>query len=168
MIMKIVSIGEIPKSTDNTPCDNLVEVYSTGQKMEKICKENNGVGLAAAQVGIPWKFFVYEDQSSNKFNYMIDCEYFPISEEKYLSIEGCLSIKTNDNKMRHFKVMRFKEIKVIGKILEDGDKLEIKNFEKIYKNNLECTIIQHEIDHQDDILISDIGEEISIQEKIEK
>jgi peptide deformylase len=166
--MKIVSIDEIPKSTDNTPCDNLVEVYSTGQKMEKICKENNGVGLAAAQVGIPWKFFVYEDQSSNKFKYMIDCEYFPINEEKYLSIEGCLSIKTNDNKMRHFKVMRFKEIKVVGKILEDGDKLEIKNFEKIYKNNLECTIIQHEIDHQDDILISDIGEEISIQEKIEK
>lgn len=166
--MKIVSLKEIPTNVEKTPCDNLIELYSVGQKMEKLCRENKGVGLAATQVGIPWKFFVYEDQSSKKFNYMIDCEYFPVGEDKYLSIEGCLSIKTYDGKMRHFKVNRFKEIKVIGKILSDKDKLEIKEFEKTLRGDLECAIFQHEIDHQDNILITDIGEEITIQEKISK
>jgi peptide deformylase len=166
--IEIVPIEQIPSIVENTPCDKLSELYSIGQKMENVCLKNNGVGLSAVQVGIPWKFFVYQDQKNNKFNYMIDCEYFPVNEDKHLSIEGCLSIKSHSGKIRHFKVMRFKEIKVVGKILSDKDKLEVLDFEKVFKQDLECCIFQHEIDHHNNILISNIGQEIQIQEKISK
>jgi hypothetical protein len=33
--MNIVPVEEIPKVTQNTPIDNLLELYSTGQRMEK-------------------------------------------------------------------------------------------------------------------------------------
>lgn len=166
--MKIVSLDKISKFSDNTPLDDLTKLYSTFQKMEKLCVKNNGVGLAAVQVGIPWKCFVYQDQTTRKFNYMIDCEYFPLSEDKYLSIEGCLSLKNDRGKMRHFKVNRFKKIKVVGKILIDREKIELRDFEKVFSNSLECAILQHEIDHQDNILLTDIGQEIFIREEIRK
>lgn len=166
--MKIVSINEIPKATENTPVANLSELYSIGQQMEMLCKSSNGVGLAAAQVGIPWKFFVYEDQQSKEFCYILDCEYSPVNENKHLSIEGCLSIKGSNGEMRHFKVMRFDSILVTGKKLVSKDKLVVEDFQKVFYKGLECAIFQHEIDHQDNILISDIGEEIFIQDKFEK
>lgn len=166
--MKIVSISEIPKSTESTPVANLSELYAVGQQMEMLCKSSNGVGLAAAQVGIPWKFFVYEDQQSKQFCYMVDCEYSPLGDDKHLSIEGCLSIKGPNGQMRHFKVMRFNSILVTGKKIISKDKLIVEDFQKVLDKGLECAIFQHEIDHQDNILISDIGEEIFIQDKIKK
>jgi peptide deformylase len=164
--MKIVSINEIPDSTQNVPLKNLPDLYSKAQQMEKICLSNNGVGLAASQVGIPWKFFIYCDDN-DIFHYMIDCEYIPQGEDKYVSIEGCLSIKNEDGTMRHFKVMRNSSILVNGKELVVGDKLEIKNFNKKIDKGLECAVFQHEIDHQNNILISSIGEELFIQ-KVDK
>jgi len=164
--MKIVSIEEIPKITESTPLANVSELYAIGQKMEALCVENNGVGLAAAQVGIPWKFFVCYDEKSKCFNYMVDCEYKPLSEDKHLSIEGCLSIRGSNNQMRHFKVMRYDSISVTGKKIAANDKLEIEDFQKVIRKGLECAIFQHEIDHQNNILISDIGQEIHIQDKL--
>lgn len=161
--MKIVEINEIPIETQNTPLDNLSKLYSNAQQMEKICAENNGVGLAAAQVGIPWKFFIYSDEFG-KFHYMIDCEYKPTTEKKHVSIEGCLSLRNSSNNIRHFKVMRYDSIEVVGKKLIAEDKLIVEDFKKTLTKGLECAIFQHEIDHQNNILISSIGEEISIEE----
>lgn len=161
--MKIVELNQIPTETKNTPLENLPALYSKAQQMEKICIDNNGVGLAAAQVGIPWKFFIYSDEFG-KFHYMIDCEYKPKSEDKYISIEGCLSLKNSSNNIRHFKVMRYSSIEITGKELIVEDKLKIENFNKLLNKSLECAIFQHEIDHQNNILISSIGEEIFIEE----
>lgn len=164
--MKIVPIDQMPKESVNTPLDNVIEIFSFGQKLEKLCKENNGVGLSAVQVGIPWKFFVFYDENSDNFNYMVDCKYVPLNQNKYLSIEGCLSIRNNE-KIRHFKVMRHEIIRVDGKILEvTKEKVIAKEFSETFEKGLTCTIFQHEIDHHNNILISDIGEEIHFQEKI--
>lgn len=165
--MKIVAINEIPASTQNVPLNNLSDLYSKAQQMEMLCVANNGVGLAAAQVGIPWKFFIYCDEN-NKFHYMIDCEYTPVGEDKHVSVEGCLSIRTDSGEMRHFKVMRHNSIKVTGKELVIGEKIEINDFEKTIDKSLECVIFQHEIDHQNNILISSIGDELFLQEIIKK
>lgn len=162
-MMKIVAINEIPSETQNVPLTNLSEVYSKAQQMENICKLNHGIGLAAAQVGLPWKFFVYSDESG-KFHYMIDCEYFPKKETKYLSVEGCLSIRDSLSNIKHFKVMRYDFIDVIGKELIIEDKIKVVDFKKSLEKGLECAVFQHEIDHQNNILISSIGEEIFIEE----
>jgi len=159
--MKIVSIEEIPKTTENTPMSNIDELYCVAQKMESLCIENNGVGLAAVQVGVPWKFFVYYNEKSNCFNYMIDCEYKPLSKNNHVSIEGCLSIRDQNQNIKLFKVNRHNSILVKGKkLIKTKDKLEVKDFEKTIDKSLECVIFQHEIDHQNNILISDIGEEV--------
>lgn len=159
--MKIVPIEEIPTITQNTPLLDISELYSIAQKMESLCIENNGIGLAAVQVGIPWKFFVYYNEKLNRFNYMIDCEYTPLSKNNHISIEGCLSIKDSNQKTRLFKVMRHNSILVKGKkLVENSGQLEIKDFEKTLNKGLECVVFQHEIDHQNNILISSIGEEL--------
>ena len=163
--MKIVSVQEIPKSTQIPPLDKLLEVYATGQQMEEICKKNNGVGLAAVQVGIPWKFFVYYNEDLKSFEYIADAKYEPLEQNSHLSIEGCLSLRHGD-KMRFFKDKRFDSIKVSGKKIVAKDKVEIEEFEKILNKSLESVVFQHEIDHQNNTLISDIGEEIDIQDKI--
>lgn len=163
--MKIVAINEIPSETQSVPLSNLSEVYSKAQQMEEICKLNNGIGLAAAQVGLPWKFFVYSDEFG-KFHYMVDCEYFSKKESKYLSIEGCLSIRNLIGNVRHFKVMRYDSIEVVGKELVVEDKISVVNFNKSFEKSLECAVFQHEIDHQNNILISSIGEEIFIEEVV--
>jgi peptide deformylase len=160
--MKIVPISEIPTETIAVPLDNLLDLYSKAQQMEILCVSNRGVGLAAVQVGIPWKFFIYCDED-NKFHYMIDCEYSPVGDDRHVSIEGCLSIKTNSGGMRHFKVMRYNSINVVGKELLINDKLEVVDFQKTINKSLECAIFQHEIDHHNNMLISSIGEEFFLQ-----
>lgn len=165
--MNIVPVDQIPKEIIDTPVKNLSELYSTAKRMELLCIRNNGIGLSAVQVGIPWKFFIYYTNDPKTFSYMIDCDYFPVSDEKSVSIEGCLSICDSNNNIRRFQLSRYNSIKVVGKkLVTGGDKLEIQNFEKIFDKGLESVVIQHEIDHQKNILISDIGQEIQIQEKI--
>jgi peptide deformylase len=83
----------------------------------------------------------------------------------HISVEGCLSLK-NNNKMRHFKLKRYNKIKVSGKKLLAKDKIEVQEFSRVLEKGLECVIFQHEIDHQNNILISDIGEELDIQDKL--
>lgn len=163
--MKIVDFSEIPIALEN-PKYSLLELYATGQKMERLCVDSKGVGLAAVQVGIPWKFFVYYSEKLKKFCYMLDCKYTPLNENKYVSIEGCLSIKGKNGESRHFKVIRNEYIRVEGKIIIAKDKIEIEDYSEVILKGLECSIFQHEIDHHNNILISDIGEEILIQEKI--
>ena len=161
--MKIVDLLAIPIAKE-TPKNSLLELYAVGQKMEKLCVESKGVGLAAVQVGIPWKFFVYYNEKLKQFCYMVDCEYAPLNEKKYLSIEGCLSIKGKNGESRHFKVMRNELIRVNGKKIVVKDKIEIEDYSETIEKGLECSIFQHEIDHHNNILISSIGEEILLQE----
>lgn len=162
--MQIISADDIPKDVVDTPTNNLSELYSIAQKMEKICKQNDGVGLSAVQVGIPWKFFIYFNSDKQKFEYMVDCDYEPMNDNKFLSIEGCLSLRNLNKEIRRFKLMRYENIKVFGKKLLTEDKLLVEEYEEEFKKGIESTVLQHEIDHHKGILISDVGEEIYIRD----
>lgn len=161
--MKIVDLKDIPVATD-TPLNNLMELFSVCQRMEKLCIESKGLGLSAVQVGIPWKLFVYWDNYPNKpydFKYIVNAEYDSVGDSKSNSLESCLSIKNEDGILKYFKLKRFDNIKVNGKILiHDGDKPFLENFEKFLEGDVLCVVFQHEIDHQRGKLISDLGEEI--------
>ncbi len=159
--MKIVPVEDIPKEMADVPLDNLNEIYITGKKMEAICLENNGIGISAAQVGIPWNFFIYCVYKKD-FRYMVNCKYEPLTEEKFSGIEGCLSILDSNGSPRRFKVLRHKKIKVSGYEIVSDEKLNLEKFERTFTPSLESILIQHEIDHQEGVLISDIGEEVQV------
>ena len=89
--MRLVSLDLIPKEIIDTPKEDLVEVYMVCKKMERICDLKNGIGLSAAQVGIPWRLFILKVE--NGYEYFIDCEYLPEDQHgKVDSLEGWLSL----------------------------------------------------------------------------
>jgi peptide deformylase len=125
------------------------ELFEMGKNLEKICLKENGIGISAVQVGIPYNFFIIF--RNNIFEYYLNAEYYGIGE-KTISKEGCLSLKN-----RFFNVERYKSVLIKGSlVLRDS----IRQFEKI-ENNYYSFVFQHEIDHSNGILISDIGEEIN-------
>jgi peptide deformylase len=146
----------------DTPTDNILDVFRLCQRMEKLCEESGGIGLAAVQVGIPWNLFIVKGQGcpiiNDKYGYFVNCDYFEVTDKKTtLSLEGCLSVRSSDGQLRHFVVERQKNIILNG--------LLFKNLELVSVN---CTlgledqsiVFQHEIDHSKQILISDTGKEV--------
>ena len=152
--MKLVEIDNIPNTWDEIPLDDLLKVYASCLEMLLICKESNGVGLSAFQVGIPWKLFVINYAGLEEF--YIDCEYESIEDEKISSIEGCLSILDEDGSCKRFKVERYRRVRIIGKKLvlsDDSVGLAIRDVDMDLDGAISI-IFQHEIDHHHGILIS--------------
>jgi len=165
--MEIVAIKDIPKAED-VPLDNLMDIYKVCQKMENLCSKENGAGLSAVQVGIPWRLFIIgADNSSkfdppNKFGYFVNCEYEGIGDKAITSIEGCLSLKDEFNEFRRFKLQRYEDIQFRGFRLKVGKELQLVEVDDTISAYQQGIVFQHEVDHQRDILISDIGEEVLI------
>jgi peptide deformylase len=158
--IKIVPATEIPKG-EFVPLDNPIEVFKLITQMEKICVENQGIGLSAVQVGIPWNLFII--RLGNKFEYYPNCDYEGHGE-KIKSIEGCLSLRDRHNNFRRFEVDRFEKITVRGQqllVTMETPSIKYKLIDKELNGDL-AIVYQHEIDHAKQILISDIGKEIEI------
>jgi peptide deformylase len=156
--MQLVPSNEIPKGQP-VPVENLMDVYKTVQKMEKLCEQESGIGLSAVQVGIPWNLFIWMERG--KFRYFINCEYEPNGDDKAKAIEGCLSLKNKNGKFRNFEVERHVEVTMRGKELVVGEVLSLADVE-LKLSGIYSVVAQHEIDHQRSILISDIGTEIEV------
>jgi peptide deformylase len=159
--MEIVPIEDIPKDVVDVPTSNLMTVYKTCLEMEQVCRKNQGIGLSAVQVGIPWKLFVVDRGTfpTSKFEYYLDCSYEPIDNRVQHTIEGCLSLR-NEKGSRQFQVERYVEVRVTGKQLIADDNLEVKEVDMTLKD-VPSIVFQHEIDHQNQILISS-GTEMEI------
>lgn len=158
--MQIVPVEAIPKA-EETPTDNLVDLYKTCLKMALCCDKLEGVGLSAVQVGIPWKLFVIKHQD-NKFCYYVNCEYEPHGEDRVDSIERCLSLRYTDGSLKSYKLSRFKKIRVIGHILDDSGDTPLLKKADFSIGGFYGIVFQHEIDHHNNILISDIGKETGL------
>ena len=153
--MNIIPYKEIPLAED-VPLDHLTKIFRVIVQMEQLCSELEGVGLSAVQVGIPWKLFIV--LKNNVYHYYINCDYTGIGE-KAKSIEGCLSL----NNLR-FEVDRYVSVKIKGKQLKVSNNppsLVVENVDFV-ESGFNAVVMQHEIDHQKQILISDIGKEIEI------
>lgn len=150
--MKIVQPTEIPKQIINTPIDDLPVLYKTCVEMQQICTKENGVGLSAVQVGIPWKLFIIRT-ANDRYKYHIDCEYSPVGEAKLLSIEGCLSLRDLKRNLLFFQVERYKKVLVAGFELLSDDELKVVPF-SAELDDLDAIVYQHEIDHHHGILIN--------------
>jgi len=168
-MMRLVEVNEIPSMAEvkDVSTDNLVEIFKIAKEMEALCLKENGIGLSAVQVGIPLKLFVVRIDNKHKFGnngFFCFCnmDYRPFAEGVIISLEGCLSIRSPSGQLRHFQVPRYREIVLNGYRLDyDGTDLKLQNLDN-FRLSLEdqSIVFQHEIDHQNGILISDIGKEV--------
>jgi len=166
--MEIVPVKDIPKYLEDMPLDKPMEIFKVFQKMEKLCVAENGVGLSAVQVGIPWPMFL--TRVNDKTSCYVDCKYTPILRDnigspvnkKINSIEGCLSLRQN-GKLLRFKVKRHPKVRIKGQQLFWHDRPRLEPVD-LTLDGVAAVVFQHEIDHQNGILISDIGKQIHISD----
>lgn len=152
--IKIVSIEDIPRKMENTPT-NLVEIYRVCRFMEALCERSSGIGLAAPQIGLPWRLYIVK-QEDGHYDFFVDADYIAVNDQTVLSTEGCLSLKNQDGTSRLFVVERSQKIRLIGKQLINEQELKDVDIELV---GLYAIVHQHEIDHTKGLLISDIGKE---------
>jgi len=122
-------------------------VQAVAKRMIEMMFEQNGVGLAAPQVGLPWRIFVTRDTDSPEGeesgtawinpNLEIICDELSVDEE------GCLSLPDIRGDIRRPSGIR------ISGFDATGSPIEMESDEFIAR------VWQHENDHLDGILILD-------------
>lgn len=108
-------------------------------EMIRMMREENGVGLAAPQIGLSLRLAVAEVE--NEIFYFINPEITSLSQEKILFEEGCLSLPGE-----FFPILRSEEVTVRYQNEKGLPK-------KIRATGLLAIVIQHEVDHLEGILI---------------
>lgn len=101
-----------------------------------------GLGLAAPQVGVGRRFFVYDLGDEDGRKVLLNPEITG-SDGEWTFEEGCLSVPG-----QHFEVIRPKQIGVRGIDLA-GNEIEFEADELLSR------LIQHELDHLDGVLVLD-------------
>ncbi|MHB1156725.1 MAG: peptide deformylase [Phycisphaerales bacterium] len=121
------------------------EVRAVARKMIELMHEAHGVGLAAPQVGLPWRLFVANPTSdtSGGDRIYINPVLSDPSETSARAEEGCLSIPgVNVQVMRPVGI-------TITAMNEHGEKITDTSADLLAR------IWQHETDHLDGVLIID-------------
>lgn len=124
------------------PIDWIPELYRLSEIMRDLMKKNNGIGLAASQVGIPIKFLVAE--VDDLFICLVNPEILEYSAETDTEKEGCLSYPGIQ-----VLITRSTEIKVQG-ILPVNSKELVRTSTVNYVGRVKglmARVLQHEIEH---------------------
>ena len=109
--------------------------------MIETMRHADGVGLAAPQVGIPWRLFVA--QSPKGPMALVNPVLSKMSWRTTMDDEGCLSLPGRYDKVRRHKTLHVEALNV------NGDPVSFE------ANNFFARIIQHETDHLDGVLFVD-------------
>lgn len=161
---KIPTISEIK----DVPTDDLLTIFKVCQGLERLCERENGIGISAVQAGIPLKLFLVKGSGRNplipagKYGYFANCSYEPVSEEKVVSLEGCLSLRSPDGRLRSFQVERYSQIRLRGLLLNYTNDLKFEDIDCVVDLRGDGIVFQHEADHHSGVLISQIGRELDV------
>ena len=124
------------------------ELLNTMDDMVEMMKSQNGVGLAAPQVGFTQRFLVMMNPDTNEIYRMINPKILSKSDETCVMEEGCLSVLGPDNLPVYANVRRPSSVAVEWTD-ERGDKQTAQLAGTIAR------IVQHETDHLDGVLFID-------------
>ena len=124
------------------------DLLNTMNEMVKMMESQNGVGLAAPQIGITQRFLVMMNPDTNEIYRMINPKILSKSEDTCLMEEGCLSVLGADGLPVYALVRRPKSV-VVEWTDEKGDKQMVEMAGTIAR------IVQHETDHLDGVLFID-------------
>ncbi len=167
--MQLVPVEQIPtvdqiKTVLFQEMDHFTLLYGQFLRMKELSQSENGMGLSAVQVGIPLQFFVARSAfavvgSEHQWRFFLNCSYFG-DDPKATSLEGCLSFP-GKFEVRRYEAVRIEGFELIESRCENLFDLKIVPIEEMFAG-LDGFVMQHEIDHQNGILISDIGLELEV------
>ncbi len=117
------------------------ELPRIAERMTALMHEADGIGLAATQIGILRRFFVFNDGESDRV--LVNPVIAKASSKTELDEEGCLSLGSI-----RVPVERPVEVTIDGKDAA-GSPVTIE------LDGLIARVVQHELDHLDGVLIVD-------------
>lgn len=148
-MLQIKLCGDATLREKCTPIEKITpEILKTLDEMVQTMLGQNGVGLAAPQIGITGRFLVMMNPEDKKVFKMINPKIASFSDEKCLMEEGCLSVLGPDDLPVYSHVIRPKTVTV-----EWTDEKGKDN--RLEMSGIPARIIQHETDHLDGILFID-------------
>ncbi len=130
---------------------NTLELKKLIQNMIKTMYADDGIGLAAPQIGKNIQLCIIGKDAipnSNKDLILINPSWEKISDETNTDLEGCLSIPNT-----YGLVKRYSHI-LVKAVDEDLQPIKLK------AQNFMARVIQHEIDHLNGVLFIDKAEKI--------
>ena len=111
------------------------------EKMAHLMHDARGVGLAATQVGVLQRLFVFQPEEEEEPVAVVNPEIVDRSAETETLEEGCLSLQNV-----HVPVERAVHVTLTGRDLGGGDvRLELEE--------IDARVVQHELDHLDGVLM---------------
>jgi len=151
--------------TKSEPVTSVQEAKDIIVKLEAALIENDGLGLAAIQIGIPKQVGIIKN-INGAITYLINPEVISQEDPYFFHGEGCLSfpaIYVKSKRYEHF---------VIKNQIIDGDKFrgetqyyfgnpEHKEYKEKTEGDFESLSCQHEIDHFMGKIIIDEWEQIA-------
>ena len=141
--------GDLVLRTQCTPVDNITpKLLLTMDEMVEMMREQNGVGLAAPQVGILSRFLVMLDPDSETVYRMINPRIISYGSDTCTMEEGCLSVLGNDDLPVFANVTRPDSV-----VVEWTDETGAKKMAQM--SGTPARIVQHETDHLDGKLFID-------------
>ena len=141
--------GDLVLREKCTPVDVITpEILQNMDEMVKMMSEQNGVGLAAPQVGVLQRFLVMMNPDTNEVFKMINPVIVSRSAETVVMEEGCLSVLGPDGLPVYANVTRPAVVTVEWTDVA-GQRCAAE------MSGLPARIVQHETDHLDGILFID-------------
>jgi peptide deformylase len=128
------------------------DVRRLAERMTALMHEAQGVGLAANQIGVLRRVFVFSDEGEDRV--LVNPEITKRSKETELDEEGCLSLRDV-----LVPVERAAAVTIEGL---DGDGQPVKLELELPSSR----IVQHELDHLDGVLILDRTDDASRREAL--
>lgn len=140
-ILKIARMGHpvLIRPADPVPDPTAPEIRRLVADMAETMQDAQGLGLAAPQVHVPLRLFVWRGGAGNVIA-LINPEIEPVGEEMEDGWEGCLSIPGLRGSVPRPARIRFRGLDIEGKPVE-GEAA-----------GLTARVIQHEADHLDGVL----------------
>lgn len=132
------------------------EIQKLAENMIETLYAFNGVGLAAPQVGEPLRLIVFDiTPERDQPGALINPEIVSHSKNIVEKLEGCLSCKGFEGWVKRYEKVTVKGQTLSGKVVT------------IKAEGLLARMLQHEIDHLNGIIITDIARPISPEEQAE-
>jgi peptide deformylase len=111
------------------------------REMERLMEDALGVGLAAPQVGVLRRLFVYRFRPDEPLGVLVNPELRWTSEDRQILEEGCLSIPDV-----YVPVERAAAVRMAG-LDQHGHPHEVE------ASGPDASVLQHELDHLDGVLM---------------
>ena len=153
--MKLVyAPADILKKPTISVDEDMDNVVKLAEQMHTVMSQNNGIGLAAPQVGIDKSFFIMGDKT--RYKLIVNPKIIETGKEEGLITEGCLS----------FPGLFLKVLRPLNCVVEYvNNKGETVN-EKL--EGMMSRVFQHETDHLNGITFDTLVSKLKLDMAVKK